>query len=184
MTADPQALERLREGVVQDGAGVVNVAETYFVMRNAANEWSELLAQHDADQGEIERLRGELAARKAERDDGPWPQEVCDAVDELEDRFGIWLSSSAFANSLDNARAAALARIAVLEGALEPFARYGSDPDLSEAPDELVISMTYDSTAFDDELGGPNTLLGEPYLRCFRRAAQAVTPGAGEGGGG
>ncbi len=53
---------------------------------------------------------------------------------------------------------------------LEPFARYGDGEDADLIPDECVISLTYDSTTFDEELGGPNTLLGEPFMRRFRKA--------------
>jgi hypothetical protein len=60
-----------------------------------------------------------------------------------------------------------------LRGALETFAIM-ANPESDYLPDEHVVSLTYDDTALDADLGGPNTLLGERYMRAFRDARQAL----------
>lgn len=72
------------------------------------------------------------------------------------------------------------ARVAVLEGALETFAIMANE-DTDYLPDEHIIALTYDDSALDDELGGPNTLLGERFMRAFRAARQALASASGEG---
>lgn len=63
----------------------------------------------------------------------------------------------------------------VKEGAelLDAFGRMLNE-DHDNLPDELVVSLTYDDTDYDDDLGGPNTLLGELFLRVFRNARSAA----------
>jgi hypothetical protein len=64
-------------------------------------------------------------------------------------------------------------RASLLEavGALETFAIMANE-DTAYLPDEHVVTLTYDDSELDDDLGGPNTLLGERFMRAFRRAAQ------------
>ena len=65
---------------------------------------------------------------------------------------------------------------------LDAFGRMLNE-DHDNLPDELVVSLTYDDTAYDGDLGGPNTLLGELFLRVFRNARSAAlrwTQGEGE----
>lgn len=64
--------------------------------------------------------------------------------------------------------------------ALETFAIL-ANADTDCLPDEHVISLTYDDSALDDDLGGQNTLLGERYMRAFRRAREALRSLKGSG---
>lgn len=59
-------------------------------------------------------------------------------------------------------------------GALETFAIMANE-DTAYLPDEHVVSLTYDDSDLDDDLGGPNTLLGERFMRAFRRAREVHT---------
>ncbi len=60
-----------------------------------------------------------------------------------------------------------------LRHALATFAIL-ANPDTDHLPDEHVVSLTYDDTEIDSDLGGPNTLLGERYMRAFRAARGAL----------
>lgn len=71
-----------------------------------------------------------------------------------------------------------------LRSALETFAIMAND-DTAYLPDEHIITLSYDDSEIDDDLGGPNTLLGERFMRAFRQAAAALSSheegGAGHG---
>ena len=80
-----------------------------------------------------------------------------------------------FAEMTDAEARAQAAEAKVKEGAelLDAFGRMLNE-DHDNLPDELVVSLTYDDTDYDDDLGGPNTLLGELFLRVFRNARSAA----------
>lgn len=68
---------------------------------------------------------------------------------------------------------AAEAKLSTAHNALETFAIM-ANAETAHLPDEHVVSLTYDDSALDAELGGPNTLLGERVMRAFRVAAKIV----------
>lgn len=61
-----------------------------------------------------------------------------------------------------------------LRSALETFAIMAND-ETAYLPDEHIITLSYDDSELDDDLGGPNTLLGERFMRAFRQAAAALS---------
>lgn len=75
---------------------------------------------------------------------------------------------------------AAERRAGELEGALETFAVLANE-DTDYLPDEHVISLTYDDSDVDPDLGGPDTLLGERFMRAFRRARALLPATQAEG---
>lgn len=75
---------------------------------------------------------------------------------------------------------AAERRAGELEGALETFAVLANE-DTDYLPDEHVISLTYDDSDVDPDLGGPDTLLGELFMRAFRRARALLPATQAEG---
>lgn len=118
-------------------------------------------------EAEIERLRGAL--HTALREACGYAREAGEAVGRLEmsEAAGIvrgW-QERAQAAEAENAR---------LREALEPFAILANE-DTDYLPDEHVISLTYDDSKIDPDLGGPNTLLGERFMRAFRAARSALT---------
>ena len=84
--------------------------------------------------------------------------------------------------TLETRAQAAEAKVKEAGELLDAFGRMLNE-DHDNLPDELVVSLTYDDTAYDGDLGGPNTLLGELFLRVFRNARSAAlrwTQGEGE----
>lgn len=67
---------------------------------------------------------------------------------------------------------AAVARVAELEDLLETFACLANE-ESDDADDECVVRLLYDHP--DPEFGGPDTLLGELFMRPFRQARSLLT---------
>lgn len=94
---------------------------------------------------------------------------------------GTGMSNAAYIATFDPPTVRALLdRIERAEAALETFAILANE-ETDYLPDEHVISLTYDDSDIDHDLGGPNTLLGERFMRAFRAARQALTQEADRG---
>lgn len=167
MTIDPaklnEALERLK--LLADGCDVSGLDHLPIVSRANASEFA---ADLRALLAEVERLKTNFDRQVAGH--AMTAQMLAEAKSERD--------------ALERERDELRVRGDALAEALEPFARYGAGEDADLIPEECVVSLTYDSAAFDEELGGPNTLLGEPFMRCFRRASGALSQWASEQGDG
>ena len=85
------------------------------------------------------------------------------------------------AETAEQALSASQKEVERLRDALETFAILAND-DSDYLPDEHVVSLTYDDSELDADLGGPNTLLGERFMRAFRVARSALQTGGKEHG--
>ena len=112
----------------------------------------------------------------AKGEPGNWngARPIIEAFTALKEALEIEKATAAAEHIAHRDRVAVLeAEVERLKAALDTFAIMAND-DTAYLPDEHVIVLSYDDTALDADLGGPNTLLGERFMRAFRAARQAL----------
>lgn len=152
--------EAAEAGIVRaEWDAALDAARNDLIIQWALKHADTLLSELDTARKEVERLRGETFLASAEA-----------AEHHRDNAIAMWDAEVKRANALDIALTEAKARIAELEGALEPFAAIGqylidegfvTKPDTAEVWGFDGISLTYGD---------------------FRTAARTLSPDTTEGG--